>query len=189
MKSYPIEVAGVKRTLPFVDISDELAYASFVIISDVELVRAVAGQLAERIAGCDVIVTAEAKGISLAYEVSRLLGLKEFVVARKSVKSYMRNPVYVSVRSITTFDEQRLYFDTADIRRIAGKKVCILDDVVSTGESLNALEKLVELAGGTVNARACVLAEGDAAGREDLIYLQVLPLFKKTGPEEYEVIE
>ena len=189
MKNYPIEVAGVKRTLPFVDISDELAYASFVIISDVELVSAVAEKLAEKIRGCEVIVTAEAKGISLACEVSRLLGLKEFVVARKSIKSYMRNPVYVSVRSITTFDEQRLYFDAADISRIEGKKVCILDDVVSTGESLAALEKLVELAGGTVKERACVLAEGDAAEREDLIYLEVLPLFRKTGPGEYEVMK
>ncbi len=189
MKNYPIEIAGITRKLPFVDISDELAYASFVIISDVELVTAVARKLAEKIKSCDVLVTAEAKGISLAFEVSRLLGLKDFVVARKSIKSYMQNPIYVSVKSITTFDEQRLCFDTADIDKIAGKKVCIIDDVVSTGESLAALEKLVELAGGSVNARACVLAEGDAADREDLIYLQVLPLFKKIGPGEYEVMK
>ena len=188
MKNYPIEIAGVRRILPFVDISDELAYASFVIISDVELVSAVAASLAERIERCEVIVTAEAKGISLAFEVSRLLGLKEFVVARKSIKSYMHDPVSVSVKSITTFDEQRLYLDAADMQKITGKKVCLLDDVVSTGESLAALERLVELAGGMVNARACVLAEGDAAKRNDLIFLQELPLFQKTGQGEYEVM-
>jgi len=189
MKNYPIEIACVRRTLPFVDISDELAYASFVIISDVELVNAVSRLLAERITDCDIIVTAEAKGISLAYAVSRLLGFKEFVVARKSVKSYMRDPLSVPVRSITTFDEQRLYLDAADINKLKGRRVCLLDDVVSTGESLAALAALVELAGGEVKARACVLAEGEAADREDLIYLDVLPLFQKVAQGEYEVMK
>ena len=189
MKNYPIEIAGVRRTLPFVDISDELAYASFVIISDVELVNAVSKLLAERIRDCDVILTAEAKGISLAYAVSSLLGFREFVVARKSVKSYMRETLSVPVKSITTFDEQRLYLDAADISSLKGKRVCLLDDVVSTGESLAALAALAELAGGAVKAKACVLAEGDAADREDLIYLDVLPLFRKIGQGEYEVIK
>ena len=188
MENYTLEIAGLKRTLPFVKINDQLAYASFVVISDTKLVEAVAPLLASRIRDCDVIVTAEAKGIALAYEVSRLLDLERFVVARKSIKSYMKDPLSVSVRSITTFDEQRLYLDGNDISYLKGKRVCLLDDVVSTGESLNALEALVTKAGGNVKARAAILAEGDAADRDDLIFLQKLPLFAIDENNEYEEI-
>ncbi|MBO7676204.1 MAG: adenine phosphoribosyltransferase, partial [Erysipelotrichaceae bacterium] len=116
MKEYSIEVAGVRRILPFVDINDELAFASFVVISDSELICAVAKILAERIKDCEVIVTAEAKGIALAHEISRLLGLKRFVVARKSEKSYMHDTISTSVKSITTINKQDLYLDGEDIK-------------------------------------------------------------------------
>ena len=188
MENYSLEIAGIKRTLPFVKINDRLAYASFVVISDSRLVEAVAPLLVERIKDCDVIVTAEAKGIALAYEVSKQLDLDRFVVARKSIKSYMKDPVSVSVRSITTFDEQKLYLDGNDIGYLKDKNVCLLDDVVSTGESLRALEELVTKAGGIIKARAAILAEGDAADRDDLIFLQKLPLFAINENGEYEEI-
>ena len=189
MKEYSIEVAGVKRTLPFVDINDELAFASFVVISDSELISVVAPIIANRIQDCEVIVTAEAKGIALAHEISRLLGLKKFVVARKSMKSYMRDTIKTSVKSITTTNTQDLFLDGEDIQTIKGKRVCLLDDVVSTGDSLLALETLVNKAGAIVTYKACILAEGDAADRDDLIFLQKLPLFRKTSDGEYEVLQ
>ena len=188
MDNYKLRIAGVERTLPFVDIDDELAYASFVVISDTKLISAVAPLLAERIKDCDLIMTAEAKGIALAYEVSRLLGLNDFIVARKSIKSYMRDPIFVSLRSITTTHEQDLYLDGRDLPKLSGKRVCLLDDVVSTGGSLKALEALAEKAGAIISARACILAEGEAAEREDLIFLQKLPLFKKLKEGGYEAI-
>jgi len=189
MKDYTTGIAGVMRTLPFVDISDELAYASFVVISDTELVHAVSPLLADMIPPCDVIVTAEAKGIALAYEISYILGHKSFVVARKSEKSYMKDTVEVSVKSITTAAVQHLYLDGNDAEKIRGKRVCLLDDVISTGDSLAALETLVKEAQGNVVAKACILAEGKAAERNDIIFLQKLPLFHKISDSEYEAIE
>ena len=189
MDKYCLEVAGVKRCLPYVDINDELAFASFVVISDTELVSAAAPLLAEKIGNVDMIVTAEAKGIALAYEISRLLGLKEFIVARKSEKSYMKDTLEVSVKSITTTSKQHLYLDGSDREKINGKKVCLLDDVVSTGDSLKAMEQLVIKAGAEVVKKAAILAEGEAAKRDDLIYLEVLPLFRKKKDGTYEVIE
>ncbi len=188
MKTYEIKVAGLKRDLPLVDINESLAYASFVVISDTEMIEHCAPLLAEKIGSCDAIVTAEAKGIALAYKVSELLGLKEFIVARKSEKTYMKDTLEVDVRSITTKDRQILLLDGSDRKKIEGKKVCVIDDVVSTGESLSALERLVKAAGASVVKRACILAEGDAAKREDLIYLERLPLFKRENGK-YEVIE
>lgn len=189
MKEYEIEINGIRRTLPFVDIDENLAYASFVVISDTELISKVAPLLAEQIGNCDMIVTAEAKGIALAYEISRQLGLKRFIVARKSVKSYMKDALETKVRSITTTSEQHLYLDKIESDLIRDRDICILDDVVSTGESLAALETLAEKAGARVIKKACILAEGKAADRDDLIYLQKLPLFRKTENKEYEVIE
>ena len=189
MKEYSLKVAGLERTLPFVDISDELAYASFVVISNTELVSAAAPLIAGMIGDCDAVLTAEAKGIALAYEVSRCLGLKDFIVARKSEKSYMKDPLMIPVKSITTVSQQHLILDGKDRERIRGKNVCILDDVVSTGDSLAALEHLVTEAGARVVKKACILAEGDAASRTDLIYLEKLPLFHRTAEGEYEVIE
>lgn len=177
MKSYQLELCGVKRSLPFVRINDSTAFASFVIISDTELISAVAGELAAKIGPVDAIVTPEAKGIALAYEISRLLGLKEFIVARKSVKSYMKDYVCEEVHSITTKGTQHLYLDRAEADKIRGRRVCILDDVISTGESLRAVEGLVKKAGADIVCRAAVLAEGDAADRRDIVFLQKLPLF------------
>lgn len=186
MKTYELNLCGVTRELPFVDLEDDLAFASFVIMGDTELIEACAPELAAKIGDVDVIITAEAKGIALAYEISRLLGKKEFIVARKSIKSYMQGVVSVSVHSITTSGEQHLFLDGYDAEKIRGRSVCIVDDVISTGESLYALEALVKSANGTVTKKAAVLAEGSAAGREDIIYLQQLPLFKKCGDGEYQ---
>ena len=188
MSEYCLQVAGLKRYLPYVDINDELAFASFVVISDTELVSTVAPLLAEKIGKCDAIVTAEAKGIALAYEISKQLGLKEFIVIRKSAKSYMKDPLETDVKSITTAVKQHLYLDSTDRAKIAGRNVCLLDDVVSTGDSLAAMEELVVKAGARVVKKAAILAEGEAADRNDLIYLEKLPLFRKTKDGNYEVI-
>ncbi|WP_125141084.1 phosphoribosyltransferase family protein [Clostridium transplantifaecale] len=187
MKTYELNLFGVKRELPFIDLEDDLAFASFVIMGDTELIMACAPELVKKIGDVDVIVTAEAKGIALAYEISRILGKKEFIVARKSIKSYMSGVVSVSVHSITTSGEQHLYLDGHDAERIRGKRVCIVDDVISTGESLYALEALVESAEGIVAKKAAVLAEGNAANRDDIIFLQKLPLFQKSDNGSYEI--
>ncbi len=188
MSDYCLKIAGLERHLPYVDINDELAYASFVVISDTELVSTVAPLLAEKIGQCEAIVTAEAKGIALAYEISRLLGLKEFIVARKSVKSYMKDPLDIPVKSITTATVQHLFLDGCDVEKIRGRKVCLLDDVVSTGDSLAAMEQLVSQAGAIVTKKAAILAEGEAAERKDLIFLQKLPLFHKNPDGTYQEI-
>ncbi len=188
MKQYEINLCGVTRTLPFIAINDTMAFASFVILGDTELIAACAPELAKQIGPVDALVTAEAKGIALTYELSRCLGLKEFIVARKSTKSYMRDVVSASVHSITTQGEQHLYLDGVDADKIRGKNICLIDDVISTGESLSALETLVNNAGADVVKKAAVLAEGDAASRKDIIFLQKLPLFQKTAEGEYEVI-
>ncbi len=188
MEQYELSLGGVKRTLPFIAINDELAFASFVILGDTELVAACAPRLAEKIGQVDAILTAEAKGIALAYEISKHLGMKEFIVARKSTKTYMKNVVSASVHSITTKGEQHLYLDGADADKMKGKKICIIDDVISTGESLHALEELAKNAGAIVVKKAAVLAEGDAADRGDIVFLQKLPLFKKNGANQYEII-
>ncbi len=188
MNEYKIELCGVERTLPFIPINDTMAFASFVVLGDTELVSACAPELVRRIGQVDAVVTAEAKGIALAYEISRLLGLKEFIVARKSTKTYMKNVVSASVHSITTAGEQHLYLDGVDADKIRGKRVCLLDDVISTGESLHALEVLMDNAGASVVKKAAILAEGDAASRDDIIFLQKLPLFHKTAEGEYEIL-
>ena len=182
-------LCNVDRTLPFIPINEDMAFASFVVLGDTELVSACAPELAKKIGNVDAIVTAEAKGIALAYEVSRQLGLKEFIVARKSTKSYMKDVVSASVHSITTAGEQHLYLYGKDADKIRGKRVCLLDDVISTGESLHALECLMENAGAEVVKKAAILAEGDAADREDIIFLQKLPLFRKLSDGEYNAID
>lgn len=168
---FDFEICGVKRQLPFVKIKDDMALASFCIVSDTELVQAVAPKLAEKLPKVDILLTAEAKGIILTYEMSRLLG-KEFVVARKNKKPYMQNVLEANVYSITTQKKQTLYLDGCDVEKIKGKRVAIIDDVIATGESLNALEKLAEEAGAKVAARAAVLAELDSVYRDDIIFLK-----------------
>ena len=129
----------------------------------------------------DYILTAEAKGIPLAHEMARQSGAKKYFLARKAPKLYMTGVFEVAVKSITTAKEQRLYLDVADAELMKGKRILIVDDVISTGESLSALEALVEKAGGIVAGRMAILAEGDAQKREDLIYLHKLPLFHPDG--------
>ena len=178
---YPITVAGLTRNLPICPVSDQLSIAGFVIFGDPELTVACARELLKKAPAYDYILTAEAKGIPLAHEMARQAGDARYILARKSPKLYMRNVFSVSVRSITTDREQRLCLDGADAQAMEGKRVLIVDDVTSTGESLQALEALVEKAGGIVCGRMAILAEGDAQGREDLIYLEKLPLFYPDG--------
>ena len=177
MKTYTLNVAGLTRELPIIKLSYDLSIASFVILGDTEIVRKTAPIIAKKLPEVDFIVTAEAKGIPLAYEISRVLNLNEYVVARKSVKAYMEEPIEVEVNSITTTNSQKLYLNNQDAKKIKGKRVALVDDVISTGQSLKALERLVEKAGGKVLAKAAILAEGDAKDRKDIIFLEELPLF------------
>lgn len=179
MKTYTIEVAGVKRELPVVKIDDGLSIASFVILGDTELVQAVAPELIKKMPEVDYLVTAEAKGIPLVYEMSRLLGMKKYIVVRKSIKSYMESPILDEVVSITTRKKQLLALDESDAADIKGKRVAIVDDVISTGESVAAIERIVESAGGKVLAKIAILAEGEAADRKDIRFLKSLPVFKE----------
>ncbi len=177
MKYYTLNVAGLTRELPIIKLSDNLSIASFVILGDTELVEKTAPVLANKLPEVDILVTAEAKGIPLVYEISKILNLKSYVVARKSVKAYMENPIEVTVNSITTSNPQKLYLNNEDIDKIKGKKVALIDDVISTGQSLKALEELVLKAGGNIVAKAAILAEGDAKNRNDIIFIEELPLF------------
>ncbi len=176
--TYKMTIAGLERELPRCAINDKLDIAAFIMFSDVELTVACAEQLLKKCGDFDIILTAESKGIPLAYEMSRQSG-RNYVVARKSVKLYMTDPVEVSVKSITTANVQKLRLSKEKADMLRGKKVLLVDDVISTGESLIALEKLTAAAGGDVAGRAAVLAEGDAADRTDIIFLEKLPLFFK----------
>ncbi len=177
MAYYELNVAGVTRQLPIMQVAPDLAIASFVILGDCELVTAAAPLLAEKIPTVDYLVTAEAKGIPLVNEVSRLKNLPYYIVARKSVKPYMANPITDEVLSITTQKMQQLCLDGKDAMLIRGKNVAIVDDVISSGESLRAIERLLEKAGANIVAKAAILAEGDAAKRDDILFLEELPLF------------
>ena len=175
---YTMTIAGCERQLPRCPINDKLDIAGFIIFGDVELTVAAVAELLKKLPDFDYIVTPEAKSIPLAYEMSRQSGKKYFVV-RKKAKLYMQNPVTVNVRSITTDAVQTLILDGADGEQIRGKRVVILDDVISTGESLRAVEELVAQFDCDVVAKAAVLAEGDAAERKDIVFLEKLPLFFK----------
>lgn len=179
MKYYSLEVANTKRDLPIIEISEKLSIASFVILGDTELVVKASLELAKKLPKVDYLVTAEAKGIPLVQELSRILNLDRYIVARKSIKAYMENPVIHKVNSITTSEEQMLCLDEVDGNLIKGKNVALIDDVISTGKSLEALEKLVTSLGGKILAKAAILAEGDASQREDIIFLESLPIFPK----------
>ena len=178
---YRMKVAGLDRDLPICPVNDKLYIAGFVIFGDPELTVACARELLAKAPEYDYIITAEAKGIPLAHEMARQAGDERYILARKGTKLYMRDILEVSVRSITTNREQHLYLDGEDAARMAGKRILIVDDVISTGESLSALEALVEKAGGIICGRMAILAEGDAQDREDLIYLEKLPLFNPDG--------
>lgn len=178
---YRMTIAGVQRDLPLCPLNDELMIAGFVIFGDPEITTACAEELLEKAPEYDYIITAEAKGIPLAHEMARIQGNQKYFVARKKPKLYMTGVFESTVNSITTEGEQKLYLDTADAEIMKGKKILIVDDVVSLGQSLAAVEKLVNDAGGIVCGRMFILAEGDAAKRDDIIFLEKLPLFDKNG--------
>lgn len=178
---YHMTVAGLERDLPICKISDDLYIGAFVIFGDQELTVAAARELLKKAPEYDYLITAEAKGIPLIHEMARQHGDKKYMLARKGAKLYMTGVFESTVHSITTAKEQHLYLDTADAALMEGKRILIVDDVISTGESLTALEALVEKAGGKIIGRMAILAEGDAQDRGDIIYLEKLPLFNADG--------
>ncbi len=175
---YTLKIAGLERKLEKFPVSDSLDIAAFIIFGDVELTIAGCKELISRVPEFDVIVTPEAKSIPIAYEMARQTG-KPYIIARKGLKVYMRNPLEVNVTSITTQHEQHLFLGESEVQMLRGKRVLIVDDVISTGESLAAVRELVAEAGGKEAAACAFLAEGDAAERDDIIYLEKLPLFFK----------
>ena len=178
---YTLNVAGISRDLPICKVSDDLYIGAFVIFGDVELTVKTAGALLEKAPAYDYMISAEAKGIPLVHEMARQSGQNKYFLARKAPKLYMSGVFDVKVNSITTAKEQHLYLDVADAEIMKGKRILIVDDVISTGESLAAIEKLVVEAGGIVAGRMAILAEGDAQTRDDIIYLEKLPLFNPDG--------
>ena len=178
---YKMNIAGLTRYLPICPVNEKLSIAGFVIFGDQELTVACARDLLKKAPEYDLIITAESKGIPLAHEMARQANNSKYILARKGPKLYMRDVFSVSVNSITTAKEQKLYLDGADAALMKGKRILIVDDVISTGESLKALEALVEKAGGNICGRMAILAEGDAQKRQDIIYLEKLPLFNPHG--------
>ncbi len=178
---YRIEVAGLQRDLPVCRINDELCIGAFVIFGDVELTEACARGLNKIAPPHDIMITAESKGIPLVYEMARQQGVNEYVVARKGVKLYMTEPFGIELHSITTASKQELFIGKEERVRMQGKRVLIVDDVISTGASLRAVEKLVRASGGEVVGKMAVLAEGDAKYRDDILFLQYLPLLDGQG--------
>lgn len=176
-----MNIAGLDRDLPICKVTDDLYIAGFVIFGDQELTVACAKALLEKAPAYDYLITAEAKGIPLAHEMARQAGDKKYLLARKAPKLYMRDIIEYKVRSITTNREQTLYLDGADAELIRGKRILIVDDVISTGESLRAIEELVKQAGGNIVGKMAILAEGDAQERPDIKYLEKLPLFNAKG--------
>ena len=179
--TYEIDIAGLTRRLPLCPLNDELSIGAFVIFGDVELTVHCAAELLKIAPEYDYIIAPEAKAIPLAYEMARQSGENRYFVARKKAKAYMQGVFEVEVQSITTAGTQTLVIDQADAEAIRGKRVIILDDVISTGESLRAMEVLCEKAGAEVVAKMAILAEGDAAKRDDIIVLAPLPLFTADG--------
>ena len=180
-KYYKMNIAGLDRSLPLCPISDSVMIGAFVIFGDPELTTACAQKLLDAAPEYDYLISAEAKGIPLVHEMARLAGNQKYFLVRKAPKLYMTDVFEVSVRSITTAKDQKLYLDGADAALMRGKKILIVDDVISTGESLHAMEELVKKAGGVVCGKMTILAEGDAQNRDDIIYLEKLPLFDAEG--------
>ncbi|MBQ9921753.1 MAG: adenine phosphoribosyltransferase [Clostridia bacterium] len=181
MNYYPMNIAGCDRKLPICPVTDDLWIGAFVIFGDQELTVACARDLLEKAPEYDYLISAEAKGIPLVHEMARQHNDSKYFLARKAPKLYMTGVFEVTVNSITTAKEQKLYLDTADAELMRGKRILIVDDVISTGESLKAVEALVEKAGGNICGRMCILAEGDAIDRDDIVYLNPLPLFNADG--------
>ncbi|MBQ7747029.1 MAG: adenine phosphoribosyltransferase [Spirochaetia bacterium] len=178
---YTMEIAGVRRDLELFPINETTCIAAFIMFGDVEITQASAAKLLDRAPDFDIIFTAEAKSIPLAYEMAKLAGMNDYVIARKAKKMYMKNIVEVEVASITTAGKQHLYLGQTEVDKVKGKRVLIVDDVISTGSSLKAMEELVKKAGGNIVGKMAVLAEGDAMDRPDITALHKLPLFNQYG--------
>ena len=178
---YEIDIAGLKRQLPLCKVTDDLYIGAFIMFSDVEITKVCAEELLKRAPEFDVLVTAEAKGIPLCYEMARQAGTDNYVIARKGPNLYMENLLTTEVDSITTAHIQMLCIGQREIDMIKGKRVLLVEDVISTGESLRSLENLMDRAGANIVGRMTVLAEGDALKRDDITYLQVLPVFNPDG--------
>lgn len=183
MNTYPMEIAGVKRELPLCKITDDLYIGAFICFGDAELTVACARELLKLVPQeeYDYLFTAEAKSIPLIHEMARQSGAEKYFIARKGPKAYMPDPIHVEDQSITTVGVQKLYLGRDDADLIRGKRILIIDDVISTGGSLRAMEALVDMAGGTVAGKIAVLAEGDAQTRDDIKFLAPLPLFNADG--------
>lgn len=179
--TYEMDIAGLQRELPLCRVTDDLYIGAFVMFGDVELTVHCAAELLKRAPEYDYIIAPEAKAIPLLYEMARQSGAEKYFLARKGAKAYMTGVFEVEVRSITTMHIQKLVIDTADAELMRGKRILIIDDVISTGESLHAVEELVKKAGGIIAGKMAVLAEGDAARRDDIITLASLPLFNADG--------
>ena len=178
---YRMKVAGLERDLKLCPIGENLNIGAFILFGDVELTERCAEELYKRAPEHDVMLTAESKGIPLIHAMCRLSGKNRYVLARKSVKLYMSDVIKCETKSITTGHVQTLYIDGADAEYMKGKRVLIVDDVISTGGSLESLENLVRQSGGEIVGKMTILAEGDAIGREDIVYLEELPLFDGQG--------
>ena len=179
--NYEVDIAGMKRSLKLFKVSDDLQIAAFILYGDVEITMHAAKELLARAPEFDIMLTSASKSIPLIYEMARQSGHNDYIVALKSQKVYMGEPLGADVNSITTFQRQKIYIGEDDVAKIKGKRVLIVDDVISTGQSLAALEKLANEAGGNIVAKMAVLAEGDAYDREDIIVLGKLPLFDAEG--------
>ena len=178
---YEMTIAGLKRQLPLFKVADNLYIGAFIMFSDVEITKAAAAELLKKAPEFDIMVTAEAKSIPLIYEMARQSGQNNYIIARKGPKLYMEDVISTEVDSITTEAKQKLFLGKKEVEAIRGKRVLIVDDVISTGESLAAMEKLIAVAGGEVVGKLAVLAEGDAIDRPDITVLEPLPLFDGEG--------
>ena len=178
---YKLNVAGLTRDLPLCPIADNLYIGAFILFGDVELTERCAEELYKLAPEHDVMITAESKGIPLIHAMCRLSGKNRYVLARKSVKLYMKDVVKCETQSITTSNTQTLYINGEDAEFMRGKRVLIVDDVISSGGSLLSLEHLVKESGGNIVGKMTILAEGDAIGRKDITYLAPLPLFDGNG--------
>ena len=178
---YEMTIAGLKRQLPLCKVTDELYIGAFIMFSDVEITKAAATELLRKAPEFDIMITAESKGIPLIYEMSRQAEMNDYVVARKGPKLYMQDIISTQVDSITTDHIQTLCIGKKEADQMRSKKVLIVDDVISTGESLKSIEVLVNQVGGNIVGRMAVLAEGEAADRDDIIYLEKFPVFNSDG--------
>ena len=178
---YEMEIAGKRRKLELFPVSDNTCIAAFIMFGDVEITQAAAAKLLEKAPEFDIIFSAEAKSIPLIYEMAKQAGMNNYVIARKAKKMYMKNIVESCVESITTAGRQHLYLGENEAEMIKGKRVLIVDDVISTGSSLLAMETLIKKAGGIIAGKMAVLAEGDAMERPDITALHKLPLFDEKG--------